>query len=249
MAHNVGTALDKAGVTRIIFIRHANAAPPGGKKKAEYNGIHDWQKDDQMRPLTDKGKQQGAVARVWYEKDIGVPTNKILITSGARRASETLQVLCEEKAKKSIFSAFCTSSNTVGMAADMELVGSLHPAGIAPKCEALFDTHGYAPLAKFYGMEGGEEAFAEYGDVVCKELEAVAERVAMKKGNTLSCFGHAVFLNAAAMQLIKTWGAEEATVKQLVDLDLGEAEGILIERAGDKCSIKHMSVRPHALWA
>lgn len=52
---------------RVMRGRHANAAPPGGKKKSEYNGIHDWQKDDQMRPLTDKGKQQGAVARKWFQ--------------------------------------------------------------------------------------------------------------------------------------------------------------------------------------
>jgi len=42
----------------------------------------------------------------------------------------------------------------------MELVGSLHPAGIAPKCEQLFDQHGYAPLSKFYAMEG---AFSNHG--------------------------------------------------------------------------------------
>jgi hypothetical protein len=61
----------------------------------------------------------------------------------------------EEKAKKSIFNAFCSSNSTVGMAVSMELLGSLHPAGIAPKCEQLFDQHGYAPLNKFYAMEGG----------------------------------------------------------------------------------------------
>jgi len=42
--------------------------------------------------------------------------------------------------------------------------------------EALFDTHGYAPLAKFYGMEGGKEAYAEYGEIVCKELAALVEK-------------------------------------------------------------------------
>jgi phosphohistidine phosphatase SixA len=47
----------------------------------------------QMRPLTDKGKEQGAAARVWYDKEIGITNNKILVTSGAQRASQTLQVL------------------------------------------------------------------------------------------------------------------------------------------------------------
>jgi hypothetical protein len=36
----------------------------------------------------------------------------------------------------------------------MELMMSLHPAGIAPKCEELFDKTGYAPLNKFFDMEG-----------------------------------------------------------------------------------------------
>ena len=64
-------------------------------------------------------------------------------------------------------------------------------------------------------------------------------------------FGHAVFLNATAMVILKEWGADESVVKQMIDLDLGEAEGILIERTeqGTKCSIKHMTVRPHELWA
>ncbi len=36
----------------------------------------------QMRPLTDKGKKQAAVARNWYTQDVGVTNNKVLITSG-----------------------------------------------------------------------------------------------------------------------------------------------------------------------
>ena len=44
----VGAAFDKSGIKRVILIRHANAQPPGGKKKDEYSGIHDWQKDDQV---------------------------------------------------------------------------------------------------------------------------------------------------------------------------------------------------------
>lgn len=47
-----------------------------------------------MRPLTDKGKKQAAVAKgAWFDKDIVLSNNKVLVTSGARRASETLQVM------------------------------------------------------------------------------------------------------------------------------------------------------------
>lgn len=242
---------DKAGIKRFVFIRHANAAPPGDKKKGDYAAIHDWHKDDQMRPLTDKGKKQAAVSREkWFDTDIVLSTNKVVVTSGARRASETLQVMCEKKAKSSIFSAFCTSSSTVGMDCGMELVGSLHPAGIAPKCEELFDKNGYAPLAKFYAMDGGEAAFAEYADIVTKDLALLADRIATTAGTTISCFGHAVFLNAVAMKVAKEWGADAATVQKLTDLDLGEAEGIVIARAanGSSCTVEHKTVRPHDLW-
>ncbi|KAJ1481542.1 hypothetical protein T484DRAFT_2721226 [Baffinella frigidus] len=198
MSSTLAEKLSNSKVTRLVFVRHANAAPPGGKKKGEYGGIHDWQKDDQMRPLTDKGKQQGAVARKWFQADIGVVTNKILVTSGARRASETLQVLAEQEAQKQGFLGRffgCSGASTVAMQVGMDLLPSLHPAGIAPKCEALFDQHGYAPLAKFYAMEGGEEAYAEYAEIVAGEIGALAGKVGMSPGNTLSFFGHAVFLN------------------------------------------------------
>ena len=37
--------------------------------------------------------------------------------------------------------------------------------GVSHRCEALFDQHGYAPLEKFFAMEGGREAFGEYAEV------------------------------------------------------------------------------------
>lgn len=135
-----------------------------------------------MRPLTDKGKKQAAAARdAWFAKDVVRTSNKCLVTSGARRAAETLQVFGEQvTANKGFFAKLglgCGSSDAVAFAVSSELVGGLHPAGIAPACEALFDKHGYAPLAKFYAMEGGKEAYAEYGELVCKELAATVDKV------------------------------------------------------------------------
>ena len=148
---DLAAALQEAGINRIVLIRHANAAPPKAdqpKKGSDGYPIHDWQRDDQMRPLTEKGKQQGAVAREWFQKDITVESNKVLVTSGAQRASQTLQLLGEQKAKPKGFlsSLLCTSNDSMAMQVSMELLPSLHPAGIAPKCEDLFDKNGYAPL-------------------------------------------------------------------------------------------------------
>lgn len=70
------------------------------------------------------------------------------MTSGAQRASQTLQLLGEQQAKKKgmLSSLFCTNADAMAMQVSMELLPSLHPAGIAPKCEELFDKNGYAPL-------------------------------------------------------------------------------------------------------
>lgn len=144
----------------------------------------------------------------------------------------------------------CGSSESVAFAVTSELVGSLHPAGIAPACEELFDTHGYAPLAKFYGMAGGKEAYAEYGEIVCKELAAVVDKVKHNQGNTISVFGHAVFLNAVAMQLMLACGASAVEVQKATEVDLGEAEGFAVDigAGATSATCTHFSLRPHPLW-
>jgi broad specificity phosphatase PhoE len=85
------------------FNRHSLPATAG--KKPDFKGIHDWQASDQMRPLTEQGKKQAKAAREgWFSKDVGRTNNKCLVTSGARRAAETLQVFGEEViAKKGFF--------------------------------------------------------------------------------------------------------------------------------------------------
>ena len=99
MSEKLAAKLTASGISRVVFIRHANAAPPGSKAKGEYGTIHDWQRDDQvermrhnkeywseflvsafhlqLRPLTEKGKSQAVVAREWFSKEIGVSTNKV----------------------------------------------------------------------------------------------------------------------------------------------------------------------------
>ena len=91
-----------------------------------------------------------------------------------------MQALAEQEAKKQGFLAGffgCSGASTVGMEVGMDLLPSLHPAGIAPECEELFDKHGYAPLAKFYAMEGGEAAYAKYAEVVAGEMCHLCDKV------------------------------------------------------------------------
>ena len=48
MSAALAKTLQESGITRLLLVRHANAAPPGSKAKVEYEKIHDWQKDDQV---------------------------------------------------------------------------------------------------------------------------------------------------------------------------------------------------------
>ena len=111
----------------------------------------------------------------------------------------------------------------------LRMVAGVHPAGMSETCEALFETLGYGPLRVFFEAEGGEEAFQAYGDAVCAELAAAA--VPAGPGG-LAVFGHAVFLNAIAYKVSQAAGASEAAKAALLDMDLGETEGIRIDLTG-----------------
>ncbi len=118
---------------------------------------------------------------------------------------------------------------------------------ICRECLCWDTRHGYKYT---HTNAGGEAAFTDYAEKVCAEIQTIAQRNAQNPGNTLSMFGHAVFLNAVALAIAKSWGADDVLVQKILQLDLGEAEGIMIERAqqGSSCQVKHFTVRPHELW-
>ena len=99
-------------------------------------------------------------------------------------------------------------------------------------------------------MDGGKEAYAEYGEIVCKELAAAVDKVKHNQGNTVTVFGHAVFLNAIAMQLLLACGGDAGEVKKAEEVDLGEAEGFSVDigPGGAGATVTHYSLRPHPLW-
>jgi hypothetical protein len=58
-----------------------------------------------------------------------------------------------------------------------------------------------------------------------------------------------VFLNAVAMMLCsKVWNGDQTSIDTLKDLDLGEAEGLVVQLSGQSCTLTHKTVRPHPLW-
>ena len=99
------------------------------------------------------------------------------------------------------------------------------PARPKPALQALLDA------------EGGETAFGLYAEATCEEL-AVKFRAelekpkpdgqAFEKETYISCFGHTGFLNAIAYAVATAAGMEADALDKLLEIDLGEAEGILV---------------------
>ena len=124
----------------VLFVRHASSAPlhEGAATRAEKP--HDWKIDDQMRVLTQKGKDQCAAAAWFRELDV-----RAALTSPARRASETAMRMTDRTE---------TEEQKVG-SIYLRMVAGVHPAGMSETCEALFETLGYGPLRVFFEAAGG----------------------------------------------------------------------------------------------
>ena len=124
----------------------------------------------------------------------------------------------------------------------------------APDCEKMFDTMGYGPLRKFFddtelGVDG-RAAFTKFGDDLKPQLtsclQAASRAAAASGGDTMVVAGHAVFLNATALVVAVAAGMPAAVQEQLLDIDLGEAEGIELELTHERgawtCGLKHVHV-------
>ena len=205
----------------------------GAHKRAD--APHDWKLDDQMRCLTKKGEEQCASASTsWFT---ALPLRAIL-SSPARRASETAMRMMaayetEESKREALY---------------LRMVESSHPAGMSETCESLFETRGYGPLRGFFAAENGEQAFQEYADKVCEEMSRVmagpafAESSTDSDGTALALFGHAVFLNAIAFKVAQASGSSDEMKSFLLDMDLGETQGILIDITTGNCEHKKVEV-------
>jgi len=87
MAEAFVAKCNELGVTKILFIRHANANPISGSSRSA--APHDWKFRDQTRTLSSLGKEQCAANRIMLE-DFQIKAN---LTSPARRASDTAALM------------------------------------------------------------------------------------------------------------------------------------------------------------
>ena len=83
-------------------------------------------------------------------------------------------------------------------------------------------------------------AFGTYAEHVCAELDAKyrASGGGREKGTYMAAFGHAVFLNMAAYAVAVAASASAEALEHLLDIDLGEAEGILVPLYGG--AVQHL---------
>jgi len=223
MSETLSRTLEELGVTKLVFIRHANASPiVTGESRGEQP--HDWKMRDQVRGLTAKGKEQCESSKSYLEP-FAVKAN---LTSPARRATETALNMVKPTPGGDIF---------------LRMIEGIHPAGMSAKCEDLFDNLGYGPLRKFFDAEEGKDAFIDYAQRVCAEMSAKIGGPSFERdapaGDTICVFGHAVFLNAIAFTVGTSLGVA-GTEDLLLDIDLGETQGIYID-IGAK-SIVHLKV-------
>jgi broad specificity phosphatase PhoE len=208
---SVVDACTASGIAQLVLINHGNAAVAQGEDGAAARGDrpHQWKKEDQLRELTEKGQQQCLQARAWSSL---LPLSCV-ISSPARRAKDTARLMTGVD--------------------NPQIVECLHPAGVNESCEALFEQLGCGPLTKFFETERGEEHFRWYGNVVCDELSRHVAQLQgiVKPGTSMAIFGHAVFLNAVALEALMVVPGWQNLAQEMLDLDLGETEGICVNMA------------------
>ena len=134
----LGDLLFKAGIKKVIMIRHANAKPrdpeaaaveAGTVLKPETPFANAWTVGDLTRGLTPKGEEQAAAAMAWFNQN----NVRAVICSEASRAIDTKEIMTAGKFPAG--SQGCLTLHT------------LHPARSGtPDCEKMFDKLGYGTL-------------------------------------------------------------------------------------------------------
>ena len=155
----LGDLLFKAGIKKVVMIRHANAKPrdpeaaaveAGTVLKPETPFANAWTVGDLTRGLTPKGEEQAAAAMTWLNQcDV-----RAVICSEASRAIDTKEIMTAGKFPAG--GQGCLTLHT------------LHPARSGtPDCEKMFDKLGYGTLNTYYadasveGLEGKGKASAQ----------------------------------------------------------------------------------------
>ena len=214
---NVRGACEEKGVTRLLFVRHGEAVEGGESKEAAGDN---WKMVDSTRSLSDKGVEQAKEARRWFQDGLGLDQVMMCVHSGTRRTMETMQVMMqagEEKGSK---------------AKETKVLKILHAVDVHQGVEELKEALGAASIKAYVEDEGNKAKFLDYAQAAAEDMVngiLAMSPEATRAGNTVAYFGHAVCLPAIVYHMCQQWGLEEYLMDQLVEVNLGLAEGLLIE--------------------
>jgi len=179
---------------------------------------------------------QCSVARdEWFGR---LPIKRTMLASPAARARESAMHM---SGQPELASSEATQPLVV--------VDKLHPICVSDKCEEIYAQKGETPLRTLLDADGGETAFGLYAEAACEELTAKfrneTEKAAAAAGprereTYIAVFGHRSFLNSLAYAVATAAGVHFGALDEMLDMSVGEAEGILVPLYGDGKKAIHL---------
>lgn len=104
------------------------------------------------------------------------------------------------------------------------------------------------PLRTLIDAEGGETAFGLYAEACCRDLTAAlrgqsekAKADGEREPNTyIGIFGHNGFAQSVAYAVATAAGVSEESVDEMIGVELGEGEGLLVPLYGHNRKVIHL---------
>jgi broad specificity phosphatase PhoE len=204
------SACEKAGVSKIGFLRHGKTAP-------KPPNTHDFD-----RLLTDQGREQAQEAGASFGQDLK-PFFPTLLVSPAPRTVETAELFLKSAHAKED----CKLKPVQGL-----YDGTMHPKG-----SLIFQKIGYAPLTDYVECEDDEDRemsrklLGLYAETVVDAMNTVLLEANPTEEHdfTMWMVGHAIYLPAAALGVATQLDCSESGLAVILSSNTKEAEGYLID--------------------
>ncbi len=213
-----------AGATHVLFVHHGAVDTP-----PSIAGLPTDPSAALALELSNQGTAQCMIARTeWFGR---LPVRSVILASPARCAQQTAMHMAGR----------VSAAGDEDASTPLLIIGALQPAANVPACATLFDQIGFAPLRAYLDDEGGETAFGQFAEKASEQLCTAfrAKGKSREKATYVAVFGQAVYLNAIAHALACAAGAATEVLEPLLDINLGEAEGLLVPLYGGP-GIQHL---------
>lgn len=236
-----------AGATHVLFVTHGNClGSPNGRGSVsmppiatgEGSMLDAAKANDLERALTDRGSAQCAIARdEWFGR---LPMRKTMLSCPTERARSTAMHI----------SGNGELAGSAPSAQPLLVIERLHPSGASEgptfdKAVELVSSAGQRGeghcLRELLDADGGESAFGLYAEATCEELarkfRAENEKPSLdghrERATYISVFGDSAYLAAVAHAVGTAAGIDATALEEMLDIKLGEAEGVLVPLYGE----------------